>query len=141
MTASDFNWLDDPDIIVGEQRALAVYQNSHGNIVIRQERAWDEDEDIIIVLRRENAERVARAILAATGFNAIEAPPPIAAQIESKSSGATRQARYRERKRKATVTRNGVTRCDVTAVTPRDGRELFSFDTLAPLHQKETATG
>jgi hypothetical protein len=47
----DFDWLRDADdVVVREQRATAVYINPHGEIVIRQERLWDQEEDPFVVV-------------------------------------------------------------------------------------------
>jgi hypothetical protein len=51
----DFDWANDPAVILHEQRATAVYQNKFGGIVIRQERAWDEESDPYVVICAENA--------------------------------------------------------------------------------------
>jgi len=50
-----FNWNDGEDIVVHEQRALAVYENKFGGIVIRQEQAWDDEDDTVIVLASPGA--------------------------------------------------------------------------------------
>lgn len=50
-----FNWNDGEDIVVHEQRALAVYENKFGGIVIRQERSWDDEDDTFIVLASPGA--------------------------------------------------------------------------------------
>lgn len=51
----DFDWANDPAVILHEQRATAVYHNKFGGIVIRQERAWDEESDPYVVICAENA--------------------------------------------------------------------------------------
>ncbi len=61
----EFWELGEEVMAVGEQRAVAVYPNPDGDLVIRQERAWDEEEDHIIIVRIENAERLAQAIIRA----------------------------------------------------------------------------
>src|ERR1041385_3606287 len=77
--------LDDPDVCVRSQRAVAVYLNDFGELVIRPQN-WPEDDSIIVILP-ENAEALANA-----------------RQLVSVSKDATaaeRQRRYRERKRQA----------------------------------------
>jgi len=41
----DFYWNDAESIVIPEQAALAVYTNPRGEIVIRQKRSWDREED------------------------------------------------------------------------------------------------
>lgn len=50
----DFDWGNDPSVVLHEQRATAVYQNNFGGIVIRQEKSWDEESDPYVVIGREN---------------------------------------------------------------------------------------
>jgi hypothetical protein len=50
----DFDWVENADIVVQEQRATAVYINPKGHVVIRQERSWCEEEDPFIVIKPEN---------------------------------------------------------------------------------------
>jgi hypothetical protein len=110
MIGEEFDWNAVSDSIV--QRAVetvAVYENTSGDIVIRQRQAWDEDDDTIVVIARANASTVAQAILVAADDRAEVAT----------TSAAARQRRYRERKRNAerdsTVT---------DAVTERDAPQM-----------------
>jgi hypothetical protein len=50
----DFDWTNDPSVVLQEQRATAVYQNAHGGIVIRQEKYWNEESDPHVVICQEN---------------------------------------------------------------------------------------
>ena len=50
----EFDWRNDEDVLLPEQTAIAVYLNPKGGLVIRQERRWDEDQDTIIVIARNN---------------------------------------------------------------------------------------
>ena len=72
--SADFDWDDagDSDIIVRHQPAIAVYANGTGSVVVRQERAWDEDTDLCIFVRPENAKRIAEAILFHAGLVAVQ---------------------------------------------------------------------
>jgi hypothetical protein len=55
--AGDFDWSsDNEDIVLREQRALAVYWNTRGDLVIRQERYWDEIDDPFLVIGRNNVD-------------------------------------------------------------------------------------
>jgi hypothetical protein len=47
--AEDFSWRDDPSVVCHHQLA-----NPYGGIVIRQERDWNDEEDVCIVVSREN---------------------------------------------------------------------------------------
>jgi hypothetical protein len=55
----DFLWrADNEDIVMPEQRATAVYRNCWGQVVIRQERTWDEDTDAFIIIARDHVPAV-----------------------------------------------------------------------------------
>ena len=46
-----FDWSHkNQDVILPEQRSLAVYKNKFGQAVLRVERYWDEDSDPYIVI-------------------------------------------------------------------------------------------
>lgn len=65
---SDYFWELGRDVVIVErQKAIAVYVNDAGDIVLRQEREDLEERDTYILVRPENAERVAHAILKAVG--------------------------------------------------------------------------
>jgi hypothetical protein len=49
----DFRWGSESTIIP-EQQAVAVYLNPNDDLVIRQERAWDQAEDSFVFVCREN---------------------------------------------------------------------------------------
>ena len=51
---SDFDWNSDNSVVLHHQPAVAAYINQSGGLTIRQERAWDQDEDIIIAIAPEN---------------------------------------------------------------------------------------
>ena len=87
-TDSDFDWREDECVVLKEQLAVAVYPNSHGAIVIRQERAWDEDSDTLILIQPSSAKAVADALLAAaTGW---DDPPRSPSQQEPIGEGGER---------------------------------------------------
>src|SRR5947207_7779536 len=50
----DFDWIADETIILREQRATAVYHNKGGDIVIRQQAAWDDEADTFVFITAEN---------------------------------------------------------------------------------------
>jgi len=51
---SDFDWNADDSVVLHHQPAVAAYINQAGGLTIRQERSWDQDEDIIIAIAPEN---------------------------------------------------------------------------------------
>jgi hypothetical protein len=51
----DFNWHDDPSVVLKSQPATAIYYNPNGCIVIRQERSWAEESDPFVYITPENA--------------------------------------------------------------------------------------
>jgi hypothetical protein len=54
--SGEFNWLDDDSIVLRDQRATAIYRNHWGGLVIRQECAWNEEDDPFVVINPENIE-------------------------------------------------------------------------------------
>lgn len=50
----DFDWANDPSVILQEQRATAIYKNKYDGVVIRQERSWDEESDPFLVIAEHN---------------------------------------------------------------------------------------
>jgi hypothetical protein len=54
-STSEFNWIEDADdIILPEQRAVAVYWNKQGSLIIRQEKAWCDEDDQFVVVEKAN---------------------------------------------------------------------------------------
>lgn len=60
----DFDWQTDADVIVRHRPSLAVYCNAEGSIVVRQHH--DSGDDRYIVIRKEDAKKIAKAIVDAT---------------------------------------------------------------------------
>ena len=54
-TSDSFDWFDNECVVVPEQEALAVYPNPDGDVVIRREARWDENEDPFFVLLEDDA--------------------------------------------------------------------------------------
>jgi hypothetical protein len=50
----DFDWNTDDSIVLREQRATAVYHNRHGELIIRQKAAWDDERDTFVYVEPEN---------------------------------------------------------------------------------------
>lgn len=116
---SSFDWNDRESVTVPEQLAVAIYRNPYGAVVIRQERAWDEDSDIYIIIQPENAEAVANAILREAGVMIDHGAANAAFNDFQTRDGsrdntnAERQRRYRERHR------NGVGDNSASTVEPK----------------------
>jgi hypothetical protein len=97
----EFDWINDENIVVHEQHGLAVYPNLKGHVVIRQEAAWDDNDDPFFTLAPAHAVAFCQAVLDAAGVAAavvsakgvplnqtmLPKPEPL--------SGAERQQRYR----------------------------------------------
>jgi hypothetical protein len=58
----DFSWRETDVVVVRQQDAIAVYRNSDGDLVIRRRRAWDEDEDVWIVVAQTQIRTVIDAM-------------------------------------------------------------------------------
>jgi hypothetical protein len=48
---------DNPDMVIPSQPAIQMYFNDHRQVVIRQEAAWNDDEDSYVFLAIENIDR------------------------------------------------------------------------------------
>jgi hypothetical protein len=55
-------------IVANRQHAVAVYTNNSDQIVIRQERDWDQDEDTIVIVDRANAAALVRRVYQLMGW-------------------------------------------------------------------------
>jgi hypothetical protein len=51
----DFDWHDDPSVVLKSQPATAIYYNPKGCIVIRQEKSWADESDPFVYITPENA--------------------------------------------------------------------------------------
>ncbi len=60
--ADGFDWRGDPDVLAHRQLAIAVYENERGEVVIRQEADWNDDEDTYIVVAREHVPALIRRL-------------------------------------------------------------------------------
>jgi hypothetical protein len=58
----DFSWRDTDAVVVRQQDAIAVYSNPDGDLVIRRRRAWDEDDDVWIVVAQTQIRTVIDAM-------------------------------------------------------------------------------
>ena len=50
----EFDWLTAEEVCISEQQGIAVYEAKDGDIVIRQQRAWCDDEDSMIWVKPDN---------------------------------------------------------------------------------------
>ena len=92
MSASlDFDWDDNADDIVQQSvERVAIFTNPNGDLVIRQERCWDQEDDTWIIIARGN---VGAAIAKMRGAIGEEPSTP------RDHTAAERQRRYRQRHR------------------------------------------
>jgi len=122
MSAPDFDWHNDDDVVVQEQQAVAVYRNPRGCIVVRQKGDWyGHEDDVWIVIEPDRAGRVAHAILALV--EPLPAPGPLSLPAPADRTAAERQRRHRA-KRNGPCDRDTVTG-DRNGTVTRDAPELF----------------
>jgi hypothetical protein len=57
--ADDFDWNNPDDVTLAEQRAVAVYRNRGGDLVIRQQN-WPDDDSFIVISKQCEAEFIDR---------------------------------------------------------------------------------
>jgi hypothetical protein len=60
--SEDFKWNDTESVVVRQQDAIAVYPNPAGDLVIRRRQAWNEDEDVWIVISAAQVRNVIGAM-------------------------------------------------------------------------------
>jgi hypothetical protein len=60
--SNDFSWRETDAVVVRQQDAIAVYSNPDGDLVIRRRQAWDEDEDVWIVVAQTQIRTVIDAM-------------------------------------------------------------------------------
>jgi hypothetical protein len=61
--SDDFEWnAENEDVVQHSVQGVAAYINAYGNITIRQERNWDEEQDTIVVLTVDSARRLAEKL-------------------------------------------------------------------------------
>lgn len=69
MAVDDWNWSNAAqrgDVVVETVRAIAVYANPKGDLVVRQEAFDSSDEDEFVVIPRAQVDAVIKAMRAAT---------------------------------------------------------------------------
>jgi hypothetical protein len=61
--SDDVNWNDENENVVQHSvQGVAAYVNACNLITIRQERAWDEEQDTIMVMTVDGARRLAERL-------------------------------------------------------------------------------
>jgi len=60
--SEDFSWQDTDAVAVRQQDAIAIYSNPDGDLVIRRRRAWDEEDDVWIVVAQTQIRTVIDAM-------------------------------------------------------------------------------
>jgi hypothetical protein len=109
MSDPDFRWYRDPDVVVKEQAAIAVFRNAHGHVVIRKKGDLDpetyEFQDAWITVAPRHAVDLARAILAL-------AEPEQAQQLvlPAPMTPAERQRKRRDKQRDSVTTQRDTER-------------------------------
>jgi len=99
---SKFDWTEDKDsIVVPATLTIAIYSNAYGQIVLRQQDQYG-DEDDWIVFSKEHARVIAEAIIAEAGQELDASQAPL--------SPAERSRRYRHKQKNGGVTANEVLR-------------------------------
>jgi hypothetical protein len=61
-SANVFNWNDTKSVVVRQQDAVAVYANPEDDLVIRRRQAWDEEDDVFIIISRQHVRTVIAAM-------------------------------------------------------------------------------
>jgi hypothetical protein len=68
-----FDWAKEDSIVLRDQPAVAICSNRFQQVVvIRCERAWDQEDDVFVLVDFAHAIRVAHAILVAAGQDDIQ---------------------------------------------------------------------
>ena len=75
-----FDWsYKNQDVIVPEQRSLAIYKNNFGQAVIRVERNWDEEADPFVAIDYTQIPAIIAALRAIADEPLDRAPPEVPA--------------------------------------------------------------
>lgn len=87
-------------VVQSDVKRIAVYDNTDGDVVIRQGPPEGSDEDVFIIIGINNVEAVITAMRVAA--DAIRAAQPVAPSIAREKSAKPMTAAERQRKRRAT---------------------------------------
>lgn len=60
---AEFHWGSDDSVLLHAQPATAIYTNKFNQVVIRQEAAWNYDEDSFVFIDGKNLKRVIDALI------------------------------------------------------------------------------
>jgi hypothetical protein len=71
-----FDWADEENIVLPEQRATAVYFNKAGELIIRQQAAWDDDGDSFIFVSKRFQDEFIDKLTDAMGIPTLGRPQP-----------------------------------------------------------------
>jgi hypothetical protein len=145
---TNFDWadLDDGELVVPTQYAIAIYCNGKNDVCIRQESQFGDDEDVVL-LAPAHAVAVAKAILRHAGYddlaivhvsriipqatvNSAVDDSDMAADTKPDKTAAERQRRRREKQRQRDGATEGVTERDIdrdTVTTAPDLPEQLDF--------------
>ena len=127
MTSPDFDWTADDSIAVREQPAIAVYANNNGQVTLRRQGAWDDDDDCFIPIARENVLAIIGAILAAAGMDDVrlyrESPGGLCSDIDLPEPAQPRDRTAAERQRRHRAKLKERDSASENPVTDRDEAE------------------
>ena len=111
-----FDWNEADNVTVSTQMAIAVYLNTFGELVIRQEGQFHPDEDAWIVIAPNNVPAVIQAMQQVMGMTT--------RTVTKDPTAANRQRRHREKHRDI---RDGATPVtDADTVTDHDRFPLLA---------------
>lgn len=71
----EFRWRD-CSTVLEEQRAIAIYTNPNDALIIRQERAWDQEEDSLVFICKSNIPDFLDKLIDFCGWPTLPAPAP-----------------------------------------------------------------
>jgi len=60
--SDEFNWNETDSMVVRSQSAIAVYANPAGDLVVRRQQEWNENEDVFIVIAKTQVRTVIDAM-------------------------------------------------------------------------------
>jgi hypothetical protein len=119
------DWADYPTLVVHEQSPICVYSDDHGAIHINQQQWREAEDEVVIIVRPEQALTLCRAILNEAGID------PGTASREFSVKDVTANERQRRRREKLRD-RHGEATVTVTANLASDVHEPHSEGGLAP---------
>lgn len=72
----EFDWSDRDSIVLQEQRRTAIYWNLNGDLVIRQEKDWNDNDDCFIVISSGNLQAFIDRLCDMAGIPSFGGPEP-----------------------------------------------------------------